>query len=128
LDGIAKKNIYFQPPQQSPFVDYTVPPAGAHHNGTRLLLICLKKHQQAAIIAGTILIIIGGCVLLDDFDIIPDWDFDHLWPLALIGAGIAAIFAGSKKQPWENHDWNKTEKAKEEPISDNLQNDNNPTI
>lgn len=126
---LPKKSGIFPPFQQPqpPFVDYTVPPVNStpHWDPT---LSQPKKTSTGAIIAGTVLIIIGGIVLMDDFDIIPDWDFDHLWPLALIGAGIAAIFAGSKKQPWEDTNWQKTEKAKDEPVADNSQNDNTTTI
>lgn len=125
---LPKKTLTFQtPPQQPPFVDYTVPPVSStpHWDPS---FNQPKKTSTGAIIAGTVLIIIGGCVLLDDFDIIPDWDFEHLWPLALIGAGIAAIFAGSKKQPWEDPNWQKTEQTKEEPAADNSQNDNPTTI
>lgn len=124
---LPKKTLTFQMPPQQPFVDYTVPPAGSAPQWDPSLNHP-KKTSAGAIIAGTILIIIGGCVLLDDFDIIPDWDLEHLWPLALIGAGIAAIYAGSKKEPWENPNFNKTDNVKEEPANNNSQNDNPTTL
>ena len=66
------------------------------------------------IIFGVVLIIIGASILLDDFDIIPDWDFGRLWPIALVAVGAALIFAGEKKKPWEkNPDWHKTTETTE---------------
>jgi phage shock protein C len=61
-----------------------------------------------AIVFGVILIIIGGSILLDDFDILPDWDFGQLWPIILIVVGCAIMISGERKKPWENKDWNKT--------------------
>jgi hypothetical protein len=45
--------------------------------------------------------------LLDEFDILPHWDFSNLWPLALVAIGGALIFSGEKKKPWEKSDWHK---------------------
>lgn len=61
------------------------------------------------IIFGVILIIVGASILLDDFDIIPDWDFERLWPIALVAVGAALILSGERKKPWEkNPEWHKT--------------------
>jgi phage shock protein PspC (stress-responsive transcriptional regulator) len=82
-----------QPFQNQPF------PAQPPRNTTSLV----------AIIFGVILIIIGGSILLDDFDILPDWDFEQLWPIILIAVGGALMLSGERKKPWENADWHKTE-------------------
>ena len=88
-----------------------------------------------AIIFGVILIIIGGSILLDDFDILPDWDFGQLWPIILISVGGALMLSGERKKPWENPDWNKagtatdTKPADEDKASEaNPPADNPPTV
>ena len=60
-----------------------------------------------AIVFGVILIVIGGSILLDDFDILPDWDFERLWPIILIVVGCGIMLSGERKKPWEHADWNK---------------------
>jgi phage shock protein C len=128
---LPKKPYYLhQPNQQAPFVDYTVPPANTTvPNWDPKFTPLPKKTSTASIIAGTVLVLIGGCFLLDDLDIIPDWDIEHLWPFILIGVGIVVIFAGSKKEPWEKKDWNKAdEPSKSDPSTDNSLNDNPPTV
>jgi phage shock protein C len=59
-------------------------------------------------IFGAVLIVLGTIFLANELNIIPDWDFDRLWPLIIVGAGAALIFAGKKKEPWDKHDWNAT--------------------
>jgi len=90
-----------------------------------------------AIVFGVILIMIGGSILLNDFDIIPDWDFGKLWPVVLIVVGCAIMISGERKKPWENTDWNKanateTSTTEEKPAQDaapeaNPAADNTPT-
>jgi len=65
------------------------------------------------------LVLLGAFFILDDLQIIPDWDMEHLWPVILIAVGIIVIFSGAKKQPWEKKDWHK---------QDDTKNDNPPTI
>jgi phage shock protein PspC (stress-responsive transcriptional regulator) len=128
---LPKKPYYLhQPNQQSPIVDYTVPPVtSAAPQWDSNMGNVYKKRSTGGIIAGTVLVLLGGCFLLDDLDIIPDWDMEHLWPLILIGVGIVVIFAGSKKEPWEKEGWNKTEgPSKSDPSTDNSLNDNPPTV
>jgi phage shock protein PspC (stress-responsive transcriptional regulator) len=70
-----------------------------------------KPRSNAGIIAGTILIIIGGLILFDNYDLIPDIDYENLWPVVLVLVGAALIASGQK-----NHYWHK----------DNLKSNNNP--
>lgn len=86
------------------------------------------------IVIGILLIIIGGSILLDDFDIIPDWDFGQLWPIILVVIGGGLIFAGEQKKPWEKSGWEKkdidatTEDTSEtKPAADTPPADNPPT-
>lgn len=114
---------------QTPFVDYTVPPAGTNQYTVPPVFSKPKQKSTGTIIAGAVLLIIGMFFILDDFDIIPDWDMEHFWPVILIAIGIIVIFSGSKKQPWDKHDWNKPqEPLKEEPKTDNSTNDDITTI
>jgi phage shock protein C len=71
-----------------------------------------------AIIFGVVLIIIGGSILLDDFDILPDWDFEQLWPIILIVIGGALMLSGERKKPWENADWHKANTTDTKPAED----------
>jgi phage shock protein C len=85
-----------------------------------------------AIIFGVILIIIGGSILLDDFDILPDWDFEQLWPIILIVVGCAIMISGERKKPWEKTDWNKVSTTEDKPAEEaapeaNPPADNTPT-
>jgi phage shock protein C len=82
----------------SPFPNQPYPPVPKSNN-TSLV----------AIIFGVILIVIGGSILLDDFDILPDWDFGQLWPIILILIGGALMISGERKKPWEKPDWHKAE-------------------
>ncbi|MFI5160602.1 MAG: PspC domain-containing protein [Sphingobacteriales bacterium] len=64
-------------------------------------------HRTAStfsIIAGVILIVIGGSILLSNFDIIPDWDIEHLWPIAIIAAGCVVMISASgfKSKKFDN--------------------------
>ncbi len=69
-----------------------------------------KSTSTVGLIFGVILILIGGSILLDDFDIIPDWwDFSRMWPLVLVGVGAVLIFSGQQKKPWEKKDWQQAE-------------------
>jgi len=113
-----------QPFQNQPFPNQPFPnqPYQAPRNSTSLV----------AIVFGVILIIIGGSILLDDFDIIPDWDFERLWPVVLIVVGCAIMISGERKKPWEKADWNKAntveEKAPEDAAPEaNPPADNTPT-
>jgi phage shock protein C len=111
-------------PYNGPTVDYTVPPQNTGNNPYQNTPFQNNPFQNnpfpnqpypnkshstslAAIIIGVVLIIVGGSILLDDFDIIPDWDFGQLWPLVIVAVGCVLIFSGEQKKPWEKTDWQK---------------------
>ncbi len=86
-----------------------------------------------AIIFGVVLIIIGGSILLDDFDILPDWDFEQLWPIILIVVGCAIMISGQQKKPWEKEDWHKKDPIENKPADEDAHEanppaDNPPTV
>lgn len=124
---LPKRNV-FVGPDFKPGVDYRVPPNqpfGTPFNqptGQPFSFppIPPKKASNAGMICGAILIVLGTLFLVDNLDIIPDWDFDKLWPVVIIAAGAAIIVAGKKKKPWEKHDWSAatTTTATDEPVSD----------
>ncbi|MCC8409631.1 PspC domain-containing protein [Mucilaginibacter sp. UR6-1] len=143
---LPKRNVYFDPN-----VGYTVPPPQEPYNPFKSSsepnftmpnyeagkpfgsVPPVKKTSSVGVIMGAILIIIGGAFLLDEFNLIPDVDFDVLWPLLLVGAGIAFILSGAKSQPWERKDWNQPapeQPAATEPEKKEEQtfNDNPPTV
>jgi phage shock protein C len=133
-----------------PNVDYTVPPQtpGSANNPFQANPFPNQPFPNqpypnpprstslVGIVIGAVLIIIGGSILLDDFDIIPDWDFGRLWPIVLVAVGAALIFSGEKKKPWEDADWHKTDTNKtaenvseaNPPASDTPPTDNPPTV
>jgi len=118
---LPKKNYIFT----DPTVDYKVPPSPfgnipPQQPGDPFTGMMPKRRSNGGLIAGTILIILGSFFLLNNFDIIPDWDFRNLWPVIFVVVGLVLIFSGSKKQPWESDNWHQTAAGKkEEKLNDN---------
>lgn len=110
-------------PLNQPFVDYTVPPA-TPPQATPPIFNQPQKRSTGSIMAGTILVLLGAYFIMDDFNIIPNWDFDHFWPVILIAIGIVFIFSGEKKQPWEKENWHQNDNLS----NDNSSNDNSTTL
>jgi phage shock protein C len=86
-----------------------------------------------AIIFGVVLIVIGGSILLDEFDILPDWDFEQLWPIILIVVGCAIMISGERKKPWEKAGWQKANDTDSKPAAEEASEakpdaDNSPTV
>jgi len=96
----------------NPNVDYRVPPQNPADSGTQFTgtpytnapfpnqpfqsqtsadqpypMQPRNSTSLVAIVFGVVLIMIGGTILLDNFDILPDWDFERLWPVILIVVG-----------------------------------------
>ncbi|RVT99989.1 PspC domain-containing protein [Mucilaginibacter limnophilus] len=146
---LPKKPFYFNNPE----VDYRVPPmdpfnpfkSTSEPNFTMpnygkpaepFGQVPAKKPSKAGVIVGTILIIGGFAFLLENFNLIPDIDFDIMWPMILVGAGIAFIMSGAKRKPWDKQQWDNTtttapadeQPIAEEPKSEDNKNDNPTTI
>jgi phage shock protein C len=122
---LPKKSTIFT----DPTVDYTVPPnpfgnVPPQNPGGPFVPPVPRHKSNGSVIAGAILIIIGSFCLIDEFNIIPDIDFENLWPVILVLVGIVLIFSRTKKQPWENANWHQTDKKEETPEN----NDNPPTL
>lgn len=58
-----------------------------------------KTLSTGSLIAGIVLIMLGGFLLLDQYNIIPDFDFEKFWPLILIVIGLVLIFGFWKRKP-----------------------------
>jgi len=127
-------------PYMDPRVDYTVPPQGPEgtvpptgnpfggnpFQGNPFTNVppqpnppfqpAPRNTSLTAMIFGVILIVVGGTILLDNLDILPDWDFWHLWPVIPILIGCMMMLSGEKKKKDLNAAW---ESAKEDqPASD----------
>ena len=90
----------------SPFPNTPFQPE--RHRGTPLF----------AIIFGVVLIVVGGSILLDNLNIIPDWDLRHLWPIILITVGCVLMLTGNHKKPWEIGDLPGSAKTSADPKTD----------
>jgi len=77
-----------------------------------------KQKSNAGIIVGLVLIIIGAAILIDNYDLFPDIDFERLWPVALVLVGGALILSGQRRNEWHNQDWQDADK-KDNSSSDN---------
>ena len=112
------KHYFMQDPLN---VDYSVPPADSFQPVDPFMATPVRHRSGGTIVAGTILILLGSFFLMDEFDVIPDWDFDRLWPVILIIVGIVIMVARGKKQPWEHDNWHTTgnNDKKEETTNDN---------
>jgi hypothetical protein len=100
-------------PPQGPAVDYTVPNFGTEQPGAPFVMPP-KKKSNASVIVGVALVAFGAFFLLDNFDLLPDWEFDRLWPLIFVAAGAVLVFSRRKVEPWEKDNWHVTE----EPAAD----------
>ncbi len=140
---VLPKKGYPYNPYNSTTVDYTVPPqqpgdqqftAGGSPFGGNTWAgnpfvtppvntpMPPKQRSNTGLIIGVVLIIVGAAVLIDNFDLIPDFDFDKLWPAILVIVGGALIVSGQTKNNWHHQDWKDADK-KEEPITGNTADD-----
>jgi phage shock protein C len=118
---VLPKKGYAYPGFNGPTVDYTVPPqqpnnpfntppyqANTAYDFSQPTYFPPKRRSNAGMIVGVILIFIGAIILADQFNFIPDFDFDKLWPITLVIVGAAIIVSGQKMNPWDKPDWHKT--------------------
>ncbi len=117
---------YTVPPQPNPFTTPSQQPGDTFGNttynssapGYTPFGIQPKPRSNAGVIFGVVLIVLGGIILVDEFDIIPDFDFGRLWPLILLAVGATLIVSGQKKHPWDKQNMPYSEPANSV-VSDN---------
>jgi len=114
----------FTPLSDPATVNYVVPPL----NTDTSFVNVPKRRSNGGLITGVILILLGTTFLLNEYDIIPDWDYCKMWPVIIVIVGLALIVSGQQKKPWEHENWNKTGPAGNTTGTDNSLNDNPPTV
>ncbi|QJD97474.1 PspC domain-containing protein [Mucilaginibacter robiniae] len=83
----------------NPGVDYAVPPQPDASFEPFTKVKPVRNKSNAGLIGGMVLIMLGLFLLLDQFDFIPDLDFEHLWPIIPIVVGLVFIFTSRKNKP-----------------------------
>lgn len=105
-------------------VDYVVGDAGQ----AQPAYVPPVRKDNGATIGGLILVALGAFFLLDEYDFMPDWfNLGQLWPLVIIGVGIAVIFGTKKNRqnPWQQQTWDK--RQPENPTANPTQEQDKPT-
>lgn len=83
----------------NPGVDYMAQPGTADYTTNYP-----RKTSNGRTIGGMILILVGLLFLLNEFDMIPDFDFEYFWPTLLIIVGLVFIFTSRHKTPVNTSD------------------------
>jgi phage shock protein C len=78
---VAPEGDYYTTPQPQPFIPAKTSPS------------------SATIIGGIILIMVGAFLLLDEFNIIPGFDFTTFWPVILIVIGLVLMLGYWQNKP-----------------------------
>jgi phage shock protein C len=151
---VLPKKGYIYNNYNNPTVDYTVPPqqpgaqpyadqkagnpfggnpyGGNPYNGNPFGAgpasnMPPQKRSNAGVIVGLVLIIIGAAILIDNYDLIPDFDFERLWPGILVIVGGALIVSGQKRHDWHKENWNDAAKKDVPATDDSSTTDITPT-
>ena len=131
---MPKKKFYgFGQPGFAPGVDYTVPPQNGPVDYSvpsgfgAAPIEAPRRKRDASIIVGLALVTFGAFFLLDNFNLLPDWDFERLWPVVLIALGVLLVFTRREAKPWEKADWQATEQPATEIKTEEKTEDTPPT-
>ncbi|MDB5003567.1 MAG: PspC protein [Mucilaginibacter sp.] len=123
---------YTVPPQGDGPTDYSVPnPFGGFARPQQQgapFVMPPKKKSNAGIIVGIALVAFGSFFLLDNFDLLPNWEFDRLWPLIFVAGGLLLMFSRKKQDPWEKENWNATEEPVTETKAEDKTEDTPPAV
>jgi len=87
-----------------------------------------RQRSNAGVIIGLVLIVLGAAILIDEYDIIPDFDFERIWPVVLVIVGGALIASGQRKHPWDRPDWRNTDNKETSATDTPSATDSNSTI
>jgi phage shock protein C len=116
----------FTTPSNPATVDYIVPPITPVTPFTNMPP--KSKSNSGSMIFGFILIFLGAIFLMHQYNMFFFWHLHRLWPIVFVVLGIALIIKGQRKNPWENGQWNKTEKTDGPLNNGDSTNENNPTV
>jgi phage shock protein C len=93
---------YTVPPQSNAGpIDYSVPNAFGNYTAGEPFAMPPKQKSNAGVIIGVALVVFGSFFLLDNFDLLPDWEFERLWPVVFIISGFVLVFSRKPVEPWE---------------------------
>ena len=133
---VLPKKGYVYNTWNKPGVDYTVPPqqpdarythqgnpfGGNYSGGTAYEsnpfgsgpagAFPPKRKSHAGVIFGLVLIVVGLSILIDEYDLIPNFDFDKIWPAILVLVGASLIVSGQQRRAQSPVEWQDAEKAK----------------
>jgi phage shock protein PspC (stress-responsive transcriptional regulator) len=122
---VLPRRSYMAPNFGNPTVDYTVPPQPEGGNfysspfnnynapGFKNMdYFEANKKSTFGVIIGAFLILLGGVILANEYDIIPNIDWDRLWPVVLILVGASLIASGQLKKSWEKDSLHSTGSTK----------------
>jgi phage shock protein C len=76
------------------------PYSGGPFGGNPVEGVPPKPKSHAGIIVGVVLVFLGAIILIDNYDLIPDFDFTNLWPVILVIVGASLIVSGQTRQVW----------------------------
>jgi len=118
-------------PGNGPYVSNPFPP---NQFGNSNFPPPVKPHSNnstVAIVFGIVLVTVGGWILLNNLDLLPDWDFWKIWPVVLIVVGCAIMFSGERKKPLPAMDLDQKTDDKKDTTTDTETNppaDNPPAV
>jgi phage shock protein C len=119
------------PPQNNPFNNNPFANSPYQNNpfaNNPMRNVPLKQKSNAGIIVGVVLIIIGAAVLIDNYDLFPDFDFERVWPAILVLVGGALIVSGQKRRDWHNQDLHEADKNDNSSIDNPSETDTTTTV
>lgn len=76
-----------------------------------------KEKSKVGVILGLVLIVIGAAVLVDNANILPDFDMWRLWPAVLVLIGASLIVSGKKKNSAFQQNWHQGAAQPETPAT-----------
>ncbi|WP_158827131.1 PspC domain-containing protein [Mucilaginibacter lacusdianchii] len=79
----------------TPGVDYMVQPPNQFEQS---YINKPRRASNAGLIGGLILLLLGSFLLLDEFEVIPDINFGHLWPIIPMVVGGVFIITSRKEK------------------------------
>ena len=142
-NNINNPVVDYRVPPQQPAGDFNTPPPTPPYGGNPfggnpwndnpfggnpVDVVPPKKKSNAGVIIGAALIILGAIVLIDNYDLFPNIDFETYWPVVLVVIGAGLIVSGQKTEMWHKKDWSEADKAAPATEEPETPTDNNPTV